>query len=727
MEPGNSASEDAPVILSRPRSIPCLLFSLGILLAVLSPPACAQAQSASTQDSDCLKCHSLPELKSGKGSSVYVDPAKHGAGVHGILKCTLCHTNVKEFPHPRKITTLACTSCHEEPVGDVSKGAHSLLGPKACAGCHGSPHYTQPAASAGPQLCGHCHAEQLKDFASGVHGVAATNGDAQSPACQACHGPAHKILEAQDPHSPVAKKNLADTCGSCHSNPEFLAKHHIPFAHPVEAYRLSVHGRAVAAGNPQAASCSDCHSSHAIYAARDSRAKINHWNVPATCGNCHSEIQQAYEQSIHGQAVARGAGDAPVCTDCHGEHNILGPREPQSLVNAARVSSVTCGRCHADERLNVRYNLPADRVPTFADSYHGLESRAGGQTVANCASCHGVHNILPSSDPRSTVNPANLAHTCGACHPGAGTNFAIGPVHVRAQSQAEHPVVKWIRIIYWVLIPFAIGFMFLHHFLDFLQKLRRKGPRTDSGEEVVRMNLNFRIAHWLTAASFPVLVVTGFALKFPEAWWAHPLLLWESRFAFRGIVHRIAAIVLLASLAYHIAHLIAVRRDRAILRYMMPGLGDLRDMGDMFLYNLGLSDRRPTYGKFNYVEKIEYLAYMWGTAVMALTGFILWFNNLALRYFPKWVSDAATALHFYEAILATFSILIWHFYTVMFDPDVYPMDSAWLTGKASADHLRHTRPVYYAELRKQQVEEEQKSEKQAEPPAPNPPSSYRSE
>jgi cytochrome b subunit of formate dehydrogenase len=478
----------------------------------------------------------------------------------------------------------------------------------------------------------------------------------------------------------------------------------------VEAYKLSIHGRAVAAGDQKAASCSDCHGNHAIQPARDPRSKINHWNVPATCGACHSAIKKTYEASIHGQAVAHGSADAPVCTDCHGEHNILAPAEPGSSVNPARVSSVTCGRCHGDERINARYNLPVDRVPTFADSYHGLESRSGGQqTVANCASCHGVHNIFPTRDPRSTVNAANLAHTCGNCHPGAGERFAIGPVHVRSASQSEHPVVKWIRRIYWVLIPLAIGFMFIHQLLDFLRKLLRKRGRVDSGEEVMRMNLNFRVAHWLTVVSFPVLVVTGFALKFPEAWWARPMLHWENHFAFRGTVHRVAAVVLLAALAYHIVHLILVRRDRAILRYIMPGLGDLRDLGDMFLFNLGLSETQPTFGRFNYVEKIEYLAYMWGTVLMAATGFILWFNNLALRYFPKWVSDAATALHFYEAILATFSILIWHMYTVVFDPDVYPMDRAWLTGKTSADHLRHTRPAYYEELRKQQQPPEKHS------------------
>src|SRR5208282_4948688 len=186
-----------------------------------------------------------------------------------------------------------------------------------------------------------------------------------------------------------------------------------------------------------AASCSDCHGNHAIFPAKDQRSAINHWKVPGTCGHCHTEIAKTYLESIHGQAMRDGAEGAPVCTDCHGEHTILAPRESQSLVNPGRVSTVTCGRCHGDERLDARYNLPADRVPTFADSFHGLESRAGGQTVANCASCHGVHDIYPSSDLRSSINPANLARTCGKCHRGAGTKFAIGKVHLRQQTPSE--------------------------------------------------------------------------------------------------------------------------------------------------------------------------------------------------------------------------------------------------------------------------------------------------
>jgi len=116
------------------------------------------------------------------------------------------------------------------------------------------------------------------------------------------------------------------------------------------------------------------------------------------------------------------------------------------------------------------------------------------------------------------------------------------------------------------------------------------------------------------------------------------------------------------------------------------------------LFNLGLREGEPRFAKFNYAEKLEYWAFLWGTAIMTTSGLLLWFNNFALRHFPKWVSDAATAVHWYEALLATFSILLWHFYMVIFDPLVYPMDLAWLTGKVPADHYRHFRPEYFRSL-----------------------------
>src|SRR6185436_16602875 len=119
-------------------------------------------------------------------------------------------------------------------------------------------------------------------------------------------------------------------------------------------------------------------------------------------------------------------------------------------------------------------------------------------------------------------------------------------------------------------------------------------------------------------------------------------------------------------------------------------------------YNLGVRRERPRFLVFSYAEKAEYLAFVWGSLIMAASGLLLWFNDWTLRQLPKWVSDVATAVHWYEAILAALAILVWHFYMVIFDPSVYPMDRAWLTGRASADHLRHTRPAYERLARRRQ-------------------------
>ena len=217
------------------------------------------------------------------------------------------------------------------------------------------------------------------------------------------------------------------------------------------------------------------------------------------------------------------------------------------------------------------------------------------------------------------------------------------------------------------------------------------------------MNLHFRIAHGLVVLSFPVLVLTGFALKYPEAFWASPLLPFEGALPLRAYVHRAAALVLCAACAYHVLHLLRAPRDRRALRRMLPSLRDARDVGAFFRWALGRSAEPPGVGVVNSAEKMEYWAFFWGTLVMAASGFVLWFESVSLRVLPTWVIDAATAVHWYEAILATLAILVWHFYMVIFDPDVYPMDRAWLTGRASADHLRAHRPAYERLARRQHL------------------------
>lgn len=206
------------------------------------------------------------------------------------------------------------------------------------------------------------------------------------------------------------------------------------------------------------------------------------------------------------------------------------------------------------------------------------------------------------------------------------------------------------------------------------------------------MGLGFRIAHGLVMLSFPLLVYTGFALKYPESWWAQPVIYWEASLELRGWLHRIAAVVLLGATTVHGVHLIRSRRARACMREMVPRFEDWHELRARVRYYLGRSPSPPHGVKLGYIEKSEYLAFWWGTAVMAITGFLLWFDDFALRWFPKWVSDAATAIHFYEAILASLAILVWHFYWVIFDPAVYPMDMAWWNGRAPASRALERAP-----------------------------------
>jgi hypothetical protein len=164
--------------------------------------------------------------------------------------------------------------------------------------------------------------------------------------------------------------------------------------------------------------------------------------------------------------------------------------------------------------------------------------------LANCASCPGIHNILASTDPRSSIHPKNLKQTCGRCHPGVSDRISSGPVHVRSASISEHKVVRWIRLAYWALIPLTIGFMVIHNWLDWFAKLRRGKHHGATGELLPRMNLKFRITHGLSALSFIVLVVSGFALKYPEADWVKFFLFFDPPAAFRGVSHRWAYIAM---------------------------------------------------------------------------------------------------------------------------------------------------------------------------------------
>ncbi len=571
-----------------------------------------------------------------------------------------------------------CNNCHEVDVAAFESTPH---GSTECLDCHVGAE-RRHRRGLDPVDCAGCHAEVVDEQAVSVHGSEGVQRipGMELPSCSSCHGEIHAMTLVSEPSSPVHAGRQGETCGTCHGTGQ-PAPPGVHTIRPIEAYTASVHAAAVISGE-HGAGCSDCHTAHSPLPATDPASSIHRSNVPGTCASCHAEITAQFERSIHGLAAASGIGDSPVCTDCHGEHRILAVAAEGSPVSATNIPIRVCGPCHSDLRLGEKYGLAADQVPSYEDSFHGLAARGGVQKVANCASCHGVHNILPSSDPGSNIHPDNLADTCGQCHVGAGTQFAIGPVHMLAE-QELNVVAYWIRLIYIPLIWVTVLGMLAHNLLDLVKKTRYPEPRLRRPPEhrtiKERMSKPFRVTHVIAAVSFMVLVFSGFALKYPESWWAELIQIADGEF--RGLIHRIAAVGLMGACFFHFAHIAISARARHQIAAFLPGLADFKEFSQRIGYNIGRRPEPPAAVRVGYVEKIEYWAALWGTAITAITGLVLWFENFTLAWLPGWAPEAATVLHFLEAILATLAILIWHFYFVIFDPAVYPMDTAWLTGK----------------------------------------------
>ncbi len=635
-------------------------------------------------DQECLACHGEAGMKSESGRSLHVDAAKHKSSVHGELGCTTCHVGVKEYPHPKPMRMPSCRACHAEPVAQVPQSAHSILGKDACASCHGSAHEVQRAARIVPQQCATCHEDVVRGYQQGVHAVARKDGDKEAPTCLACHGSPHQILPATDPRSPAYHTNIPRTCATCHGQ-KFVMERTGDSTQPFYSYQESVHGRAVAAGSTKAAVCTDCHGVHEIRRANDDQSSIFKFNVPKTCAKCHSAVEQQYMQSIHGQAITRGNSLAPVCTDCHGIHSIKSHFDPKSSVAAQNLARTTCARCHEGVRLSQEFGVEGSRSSTYLASYHGLASELGSKVAANCASCHGVHNILPSSDPRSTIYPGNLVRTCGQCHPGVTEKFVVGKVHVDAPLSADigSIAVRWIRRFYLSMIFAVIGGMVLHNLIIWRRKaiLRRDAH----SREVIRMTESQRWQHLVLLTSFIILVVTGFALKYPDSWLSLIPGMGEK---VRGIVHRIAGVTMIGASVYHLIYAILTRDGRKLILDLLPEPKDATDVVSVMRYYLGLSREKPEFKRFTYAEKAEYWALVWGVVVMAATGIMLWAKVTVGHLLPRWWLDVATAIHFYEAVLASLAIVVWHFYQVFLDPDIYPMNWAWYDGKMSAHHYR---------------------------------------
>ena len=633
------------------------------------------AGSAWSQDDNatCLGCHGEAGLTGSDRHNLEISmtvlQASIDSSVHKGMNCIDCHTDLAattDYPHKE-------TASHVD--------------------------------------CGTCHSDVNEIYVNSAHGTASKDNP-NAPTCASCHGK-HNILSAQNPVATTSSKNLPVTCSSCHSKLGLKLDPDIRIADSYDRYMRGIHAEGISKGIGSAATCNDCHGMHDLRKASDPKSLANKMNIPTTCAKCHNDIYIQYSRGIHGKALAAGILDAPNCTDCHGEHEILEISNPSSPVNASNISDFVCSKCHNDPRITEKYGLAKGKFSSYQDSYHGLAVKGGSVKAANCASCHMAHEILPANNVASSINRANLTGTCQKCHPQATEAFATSYSHSTAEAEFNR-LDTWVRNIYILAIVLIIGGMIAHNLIIFWRYIVEKHRANKAQPTVERFTAGMVFQHMVLTIAFITLVVTGFALKYPDAWWVKILNVAGIYEDTRGVIHRIAAVFLMYISIHHAVFLLFTRRGKSELKAFMPVKNDVSNLKQNLMYFLGRSKERPRFDQYDYTEKGEYWALVWGTFVMALTGFILWFPTFFTGFLPAWIVKIAETVHLYEAWLATLAIAVFHIFFVMFHPEQYPMSLTWITGKMTVDSCKHHHPAWYERITGKKADSDHEAEPKGE-------------
>jgi formate dehydrogenase gamma subunit len=217
--------------------------------------------------------------------------------------------------------------------------------------------------------------------------------------------------------------------------------------------------------------------------------------------------------------------------------------------------------------------------------------------------------------------------------------------------------------------------------------------------QVIRMSLLFRVQHLVLTLLLLVLAVTGFSLMYHDNALAQAIIRMEGGVHNRGIVHRVAAILLMANVVHHLFFMLLTREGKKEFDDLIIGRADIDDFLQSLRYNIGTAAEYPRFGKYGYKEKFQYWGASIGTILISVTGFMLWAEDFSMRFFPKVVLDLAMVIHGYQGLLAFVILFFWHLYNVHLHPSVFPMNPSWLTGKVSAEWLRQEHPLEYEKLK----------------------------
>jgi cytochrome b subunit of formate dehydrogenase len=628
-------------------------------------------------DQDCLKCHGRPDLKAARGASMFVSADSLGHSKHAGVACAECHSGVLHSTAGGGAVTASAAG------GSNDRSAAAGVS-RPCRGLTSSVD------------CSTCHSEVVQTWRGSTHGQLAAAGNADAPRCVTCHG-GHGILGHFDSRSQTYARNIPNLCGRCHRTGNAAAvMYRGEQKHILENYVESIHGKGLLeSGLVVTATCVDCHTAHGEKPHTDPTSSVNRANVAATCSKCHRGIFELFSASIHSPTVSHSHETLPTCSDCHSAHTIA--RTDQEKFRLSILG--TCGRCHGE------------LARSYFETYHGKVSKLGYLKTAKCYDCHGAHDILPPSDPRSHLSKQHIVATCSRCHPGANANFAGYLPHATHNDPKRYPALF---LAFWGMTGLLVGtfavaglhtLLWLPRSLRYRRELKARVAMKEGQLHYRRFPKYYRNLHVMVIVSFLGLALTGMTLKFSHTGWAWVLSRALGGFESAGFIHRVCAVITFSYFALHLADLI--RRQRASrtswLEFitgksgMLPGKQDLADFIQSLKWFFQRGPR-PAYGRWTYWEKFDYFAVFWGVAIIGATGLLLWFPVPFTRFLPGWVLNLATIIHSDEALLAVGFIFTVHFFNTHFRPEKFPMDTVIFTGTLPLEEFEQDRPREYAEL-----------------------------
>ena len=521
--------------------------------------------------------------------------------------------------------------------------------------------------------------------------------------CIDCHTDIDQV-----PHKGTAQR--VDCAKECHIDKWKLMSGG-PFSHKevAENYQNSIHG-AKPGDRPEIAQlkpdCKYCHMDD-VYEVSE---EVPSDKVLQRCMNCHKE---------------KGLKDLFI----HIFHRFKRKhvRKPLEIVEL-------CSGCHADKDFqNVMgfTGARAEVVDTYKETIHYRILQMGGQDTADCTNCHAgntIHSILPASDPKSSVHPENRFRTCQAegCHPQASNKISDIDSHL-SKDKDKGLEITLIELAMEGVMWFTLFFLFTLMGMETYGRLRNQDARFSRWHRVPkkfigtvppgenhlgqipnlhryvdfnpkgdypRYSLHIVINHFLVGITFTVAVATGLPLYFHNSAISHEVINMMGGINVTRVIHRINAALFTLNGVYHLlvlafGTLIKMKNGTFdIRRTQFPLFKDAKDLFFDIRYFLGIEPSRPRMEKFMYKQKIHYLANIWGTCVLTLSGVCLLFPETMVTYLPnpKVSFNLLRLLHADESVLAFLVITLWHLYNVHIAPGRFPLQWAFWNGRINKDH-----------------------------------------